>query len=85
MSAKSCVERSGGQNSGRNRFAFLAILSRDETMSAEELDERVKEILSAVVANYIRTAEPVGSRALSKVLEVSLSPATIRNTMSGDM
>ncbi|MCZ6748234.1 MAG: hypothetical protein O7D96_02995, partial [SAR324 cluster bacterium] len=51
-------------------------------MSAEELDERVKEILSAVVANYIRTAEPVGSRALSKVLEVSLSPATIRNTMA---
>ena len=51
-------------------------------MSAEELDERVKEILSAVVANYIRTAEPVGSRALSKVLEISLSPATIRNIMA---
>ena len=51
-------------------------------MTGEDLDKRVKAILSAVVHNYIATAEPVGWRTLSKIDEIKLSPATIRNVMA---
>ncbi len=46
------------------------------------LNTRMKEILKMIVEDYIQTAEPVGSRTVSKKLESSLSPATIRNIMS---
>ena len=49
-----------------------------------ELDERKKKILKAVIANYLETGEPVGSRTISKYtdLELNLSSATIRNEMA---
>lgn len=47
-----------------------------------DLDERKKKILSAVIEHYIRTAEPVGSRTISKLDDLGVSPATIRNEMS---
>ncbi|MGQ9636200.1 MAG: heat-inducible transcriptional repressor HrcA [Thermodesulfobacteriota bacterium] len=46
------------------------------------LSGRMKEILKMIVEDYIQTAEPVGSRTISKKLESSLSPATIRNIMA---
>ena len=46
------------------------------------LSERQKLILSAIVDDYIRSAEPVGSRTISKRGDVGFSPATIRNEMS---
>lgn len=46
------------------------------------LTERQKLILNAIVDDYIRSAEPVGSRSISKRGDVSFSPATIRNEMS---
>ncbi len=46
------------------------------------LSERQKLILSAIVDDYIRSAEPVGSRSISKRGDVAYSPATIRNEMS---
>lgn len=46
------------------------------------LSERQKMILSAIVDDYIRSAEPVGSRTISKRGDVAFSPATIRNEMS---
>ncbi|PYI51847.1 heat-inducible transcriptional repressor HrcA [Paenibacillus flagellatus] len=46
------------------------------------LTERQKLILSAIVDDYIRSAEPVGSRTISKRGDVGFSPATIRNEMS---
>ena len=45
-----------------------------------ELSDRKKRILTAVVENYIATAEPVGSKALAQV--IGCSSATIRNEMS---
>ncbi|MFH1033124.1 MAG: heat-inducible transcriptional repressor HrcA [Pseudomonadota bacterium] len=48
---------------------------------SEELSQRAKLILSAVIANYIATAEPVGSRTISKLTGIEVSPATIRNVM----
>lgn len=46
------------------------------------LSERQKMILTAIVDDYIRSAEPVGSRSISKRGDVQFSPATIRNEMS---
>jgi len=45
-----------------------------------ELDERARDIFRRVVETYLETGEPVGSRTVSKG-GVSLSPASIRNTM----
>jgi heat-inducible transcriptional repressor len=46
------------------------------------LSERQRMILSAIIDDYIRSAEPIGSRSISKRGNVSFSPATIRNEMS---
>lgn len=46
------------------------------------LTERQKMILNAIVDDYIRSAEPVGSRSISKRGDVNYSPATIRNEMA---
>lgn len=46
------------------------------------LTQRQKLILNAIVNDYIFTAEPVGSRSISKRPEMNYSPATIRNEMS---
>ncbi len=48
------------------------------------LDDRKKKIMQAIVEDYINTAEPVGSRSISKKPELNLSAATIRNEM-GDL
>jgi len=48
------------------------------------LDDRKKLILQAIVEDYINSAEPVGSRSISKKPELNLSAATIRNEM-GDL
>ena len=47
-----------------------------------ELSERKQQILKAIIAEYIRTAEPVGSKALVEMLDNAVSSATIRNEMS---
>lgn len=46
------------------------------------LDLRKMRILQAIIDDYILTAAPVGSRAISKHPEINLSSATIRNEMS---
>ena len=47
-----------------------------------QLGDRKKKILQAVVQDYIITAEPVGSRSISKKYIQDLSSATIRNEMA---
>ena len=47
-----------------------------------ELSERKKQILRAVVDNYIQTAEPVGSKAIVASAGLKVSSATIRNEMA---
>ena len=46
------------------------------------LTNRQLLILQVTVDDFIQTAQPVGSRQLSKKEEVSFSPATIRNEMA---
>lgn len=48
----------------------------------QELDERKRKILHAIIQNYLETGEPVGSRTISKYADLGLSSATIRNEMS---
>ncbi len=45
-----------------------------------EISQRKRKILTAIVENYIATAEPVGSKALAEV--IGCSSATIRNEMA---
>ena len=45
-------------------------------------DERKMKILSAIVETYIRTGEPVGSKTLSEMPGIGVSPATVRNEMA---
>jgi len=46
------------------------------------LTDRQKIILQILVDDYIRSAEPVGSRTISKRPDMSISPATVRNEMA---
>ncbi|MDR3348889.1 MAG: heat-inducible transcriptional repressor HrcA [Acidaminococcales bacterium] len=46
------------------------------------LNDRKRRILQLIIEEYISTAEPVGSRAISRKHELGLSSATIRNEMS---
>lgn len=47
-----------------------------------ELASRQSHILEAIIREYIRTAEPVGSAALAQHYHIAASPATIRNDMA---
>ena len=62
---------------------MTAMSPKDELkISAEELDERARDIFREIVETYLTTGEPVGSRTLSRRGASSLSPASIRNTMA---
>ncbi|MDD6483369.1 MAG: heat-inducible transcriptional repressor HrcA [Clostridiales bacterium] len=47
-----------------------------------DLSERKRKILQAIIEEYITTAEPVGSRVISRKEQLGLSSATIRNEMA---
>ena len=47
-----------------------------------ELTERKKKVLRSIVDLYIRTAEPVGSKAIAELPDMKYSSATIRNEMA---
>ncbi|MDP2297508.1 MAG: heat-inducible transcriptional repressor HrcA [Pseudolabrys sp.] len=51
-------------------------------VSLAALNERSREIFRSIVESYLTTGEPVGSRNLSRILPISLSPASVRNVMS---
>src|SRR5919197_3985137 len=46
------------------------------------MDARHRDVLIAVIREYVDAAEPVGSRVLAKRYFPNLSPATIRNAMA---
>jgi heat-inducible transcriptional repressor len=51
-------------------------------MGFPELNDRERRVLEAVIQSYVETAEPAGSRTISRRFGLGVSPATIRNTMS---
>ncbi|MDB5543655.1 MAG: hrcA, partial [Hyphomicrobiales bacterium] len=52
-----------------------------ETGALSNLNTRSREIFRSIVDSYLATGDPVGSRHLSRLLPISLSPASIRNVM----
>jgi heat-inducible transcriptional repressor len=48
----------------------------------EPLSERARLVLKALVENYIREGQPVGSRVLSRESGLNISSATVRNVMA---
>jgi heat-inducible transcriptional repressor len=49
--------------------------------SLQQINERSREIFRRIVESYLETGEPLGSRNLSRVLPMTLSPASVRNVM----
>ena len=47
-----------------------------------DLSSRKIKILEAIITDYIKTGDPVGSRTISKKYPLGISSATIRNEMS---
>ncbi len=45
------------------------------------MDERKERILHAIIQDYIKSAEPVGSRTIARNYNLGISPATVRNEM----
>jgi heat-inducible transcriptional repressor len=56
--------------------------SLSEIRAIAELNDRSREIFRQIVESYLMTGEPVGSRNLSRILPMALSPASIRNVMA---
>ncbi|MBM4452073.1 MAG: HrcA family transcriptional regulator, partial [Chloroflexi bacterium] len=48
----------------------------------EELTERQKSILRLIVQEYVHTATPVPSEAITSRYRLGVSPATVRNEMA---
>jgi heat-inducible transcriptional repressor len=51
-------------------------------VSLVQLNERSREIFRRIVESYLATGEPVGSRNISRLIPMTLSPASVRNVMS---
>ncbi len=51
-------------------------------ISLAQLDERSREIFRQIVESYLATGEPVGSRNVSRLIPMTLSPASVRNVMA---
>ncbi|PLX93753.1 MAG: heat-inducible transcription repressor HrcA [Desulfuromonas sp.] len=49
---------------------------------SDGLNERSRQILEAIIEDHIDSAEPVGSRAVTRRHPLGLSPATVRNVMA---
>ena len=51
-------------------------------MGLAQLNERSREIFRLIVESYLATGEPVGSRNISRLIALPLSPASVRNVMA---
>jgi heat-inducible transcriptional repressor len=52
-----------------------------QSPTVADLNERAREVFRQIVDSYLASGSPVGSRTLSKLGALGLSPASIRNTM----
>jgi len=74
--------------SGRNEPFHLSMSASSQLPSPAQaraiadLNERSREIFRRIVESYLSTGEPVGSRNISRVLPMTLSPASVRNVMA---
>src|ERR1700733_6265701 len=66
--------------------SIMRSVSQDIPIGSSEvglakLNERSREIFRQIVESYLATGEPVGSRNLSRIIPMTLSPASVRNVM----
>lgn len=61
---------------------MLVSANKAEGSDIMDMNERKIRILEAIIHDYIKTGDPVGSRTISKRYELGVSSATIRNEMS---
>ena len=78
-----------GCATGSPDYILIHLERRSETVpktdmdqALQTLDARSRDIFRMIVDSYLKDGEPVGSRNLSRLLPLTLSPATIRNVMS---
>lgn len=57
-------------------------MSNQEKNSSSHLTQRQREMLKGIILEYLKTAKPVGSKAIAENYDFPLSPATIRNEMA---
>jgi heat-inducible transcriptional repressor len=57
-------------------------LSKPSESSFSELNTRSREVFRQIVETYLTTGEPAGSRNISLLLPMALSPASVRNVMA---
>src|SRR5258705_8090961 len=75
-----------GQITGPRQSLAMRSVSQDVPIGSSEislaqLNERSREIFRQIVDSYLATGEPVGSRNLSRIIPMTLSPASVRNVM----
>src|SRR5690554_4596169 len=67
------------------RVTTMNAIPRDNARTEDflsVLNSRSQDIFKRLVERYLETGAPVGSRDLSKLLSVGLSPASVRNVMA---
>src|ERR1700761_6020908 len=82
MLVRACPE---GQNYSSRSFDLahhepIGLISSHTGLA--QLNERSRDIFRQIVESYLATGEPVGSRNLSRLIAVPLSPASVRNVMA---
>lgn len=70
------------ENGSKGVSRLEEVTAMNDASEHYPIEGRNEDILMAVIQSFIYTAEPVGSRMLSKRYDFGLSPATIRNVMS---
>src|SRR5712691_3242981 len=74
------MDNSGAVRELRHISHDVAIGSAE--ISLAQLNDRSREIFRQIVESYLATGEPVGSRNISRLIPMTLSPASVRNVMS---
>ncbi|NDA47648.1 MAG: hypothetical protein EBY21_10350, partial [Alphaproteobacteria bacterium] len=62
-------------------MVLISDKNEDKRNLLSDLNDRSREIFRRIVDSYLETGEPVGSRHISRILPVALSPASVRNVM----
>src|SRR6478672_10065046 len=82
---RSCALRPEGTNVppiSRRRLLSQDVPIGATQVTLAQLSERSRDIFRQIVESYLATGEPVGSRNISRLITVPLSPASVRNVMS---
>src|SRR5674476_272303 len=81
-----CIQPATATHWGASREKFVAhhepigLIAPNAGLA--QLNQRSRDIFRQIVESYLATGEPVGSRNLSRLIAVPLSPASVRNVMA---